>query len=144
MVELDYGKPIRVFYSNLLSMGLDLHVDHGRLTVDGNVDILSPVLKEEIIKRKQFLIDLLTPAPVAELAPYFGRLLRLDELKEALRLAETIQAKVDATPCNGGWLLVTSKYPALDAVDDKQKASAPRAEHSGDVWTAARTHDNGN
>jgi hypothetical protein len=109
MARTDYGKPIRVFYANLLHMGLTLHVANSKLVVDGNVDILSPVLKEEIIKRKRFLIDLLTPEPVEELSPYFGRLLRLDELKEALRLAEPLPAKVDATPVNGGWLLTTGK-----------------------------------
>lgn len=107
MVELDYGKPIRVFYANLLHIGLDLRVANGKLLVDGNLEICSPVLQQEIVKRSKHLIELLTPAPVEELAPYFGRLLILDELKTALRLGEKINAKVDATPANGGWLLTT-------------------------------------
>jgi hypothetical protein len=109
MASDKYGRPIKVFYANLLHMGLDLRVANNKLTVDGNLDIVSPVLKDEIIKRSKHLIELLTPAPAEELAPYFGRLLRLDELKQALHLTETIKMKVDATPCNGGWLLVTSK-----------------------------------
>jgi hypothetical protein len=109
MVELDYGLPIRVFYANLLKAGLELRVDNSKLVVDGNVDILSPVLKEEIVKRSKHLIELLTPAPTGELAPYFGRLLYLDELKQALTTAEQLKVIVDATPCNGGWLLSTAK-----------------------------------
>jgi hypothetical protein len=111
MANIDYGLPIRVFYANLLRSGLELRVDSatGKLLVDGNIDILSPVYKEEIIKRKQFLVELLTPEPVEELAPYFGRLLRLDELKQALATAEQVKANVDATPVNGGWLLSPAK-----------------------------------
>ena len=109
MANLNYGKPVRIFYANLLHSGLVLRVDSGKLIVDGNVDILSPVLKDEIIKRKQFLIDLLTPAPVEDLIQFFGRLLRLDELRQALRVAEQVKTKVDATPVNGGWLLTTGK-----------------------------------
>jgi hypothetical protein len=109
MGQIDYGLPIRVFYANLLKSGLELRVANSKLVVDGNVDILSPVLKEEIVKRSKHLIELLTPLPTEELAPYFGRLLYLDELKQALRAAEQIRAKVDATPVNGGWLLSTGK-----------------------------------
>jgi len=109
MADSNYGKPIRIFYANLLHSGLKLRVANDKLMVDGNVDILSPVLKEEIVKRSKHLIELLTPLPTEELAPYFGRLLRLDELKQALGIAAQIKMQIDAMPCNGGWLLTTQK-----------------------------------
>jgi hypothetical protein len=109
MANDGYGLPIKYFYANLLKAGLALRVDKGKLIVEGDIDIVSPVLKEEIVKRKQFLVDMLTPVPVEELVPYFGRLLRLDELKQALTTAEQLKVTIDATPVNGGWLVTTGK-----------------------------------
>jgi len=109
MSNTDYGKPIRIFYANLLSAGLVCRVakENGKLVVEGNTDVLSPVYEQEIVKRAKHLVALLTPPPPVELEPYFGRLLKLDELKAALGMAEHVSTVVDATPCNGGWLLTT-------------------------------------
>ena len=109
-MKLDYGKPVKVFYANLLVLGIKLRVDSGKLFVEGNVDVLSPVYRGEIIKRKQHLVELLTPEPAPALTPYFGRLLRLDEVKQALGIAEQMQTRIDALPVNGGWLLSTAKF----------------------------------
>jgi hypothetical protein len=46
---------------------------------------------------------------LAALDPYFGQLLKLDELKRALGVAEEVQTIVDATSVYGGWLLTTVK-----------------------------------
>jgi hypothetical protein len=102
---IDQGKPIRVFYANLLQHGVTLHVVEGALQVRGNTRSLSPTYREEIVKRKDHLIDLLSVQPPEELESYFGRLLTLSELKEALWTAERLQVKVRATPVNSGWLL---------------------------------------
>lgn len=109
MEDTDYGKPIKIFYANLLHCGVELSAEDGRLYVDGNTEALSPVYRDEIVKRKAHLIEMLTPAPPSELEPYFGRLLKLNELTQALGVAEQMQARVDATPANGGWLLTMPK-----------------------------------
>ena len=111
MAIIEYGKPIKIFYANLLTIGVALSVDAatGKLLVDGNLDCLSPVYRQEIVKRARHLIELLTPVPPADLDPYFGRLIKLDELKWVLTLAEALGAKVDALPVNGGWLLTMAK-----------------------------------
>ena len=102
---LDYNKPIRVFYANLLYAGVTCKVKDGKLIVAGKTGQLSPAYREEIIKRKAQLMELLAVEPPEELEEYFGRLLKLTELKSALWTAERIKARVKATPCNGGWLL---------------------------------------
>ena len=76
---------------------------------ESHKSVLTPVLKEEIAKRAEMLIDLLTPEPSPGMEKYFGRLLLLDELKQALHTAEIVGDKVDSLPCNGGWLLTTGK-----------------------------------
>ena len=56
---IDYGKPIRIFYENLLQHGVVLSVEDGRLKVRGNTVNLSPAYREEIVKRSRLLIELL-------------------------------------------------------------------------------------
>lgn len=102
-----YNMPIKIFYSNLLKMGIKLKVQDGQLRAGGNRDLLTPVMRDEITKRAEHLIDMLTPPPSPEMERYFGRLLLLDELKEALNTAQLLNEKVESTPVNGGWLLTT-------------------------------------
>lgn len=102
---IDFDKPIRIFYANMLRIGLTFRVRNGQLRVGGNMEIMTPVLKDEIKKRSEHLIDLLSPQVPAELEPYFYRLIKLDELKEAIRVAEVIGISLRTTPVNGGWLI---------------------------------------
>lgn len=102
---IDFNKPIRIFYANLLHIGVNLYVNDGKLRVSGNLDSLSPVYREEIVKRKDQLIELLSTRPPEALAAYFDRLIPLPELREALWIAEQNSIKVKALPVNGGWLL---------------------------------------
>lgn len=104
-----YGLPIKIFYSNLLAMGIRLKVKDGQLRVGGRRDLVTPVLRAEIEKRAGLLVETFTPEPSADMERYFWRLLKLDELKDALRMAEMLSEHVDALPVNGGWLLTTGK-----------------------------------
>ncbi len=54
---IDYGKPIRTFYNNLLHHGIVLSVEDGLLKVSGNTANLSPSYREEIVKRAGLLIE---------------------------------------------------------------------------------------
>lgn len=103
------GAPIRVFYGNMLKIGVKIKVVDGQLRVGGNMEIVSPAIEEEIVKRAEHLIDMLTPAPSEQMARHFGRLLTLEQLKVALNEAQQLQERVDSFPVNGGWILVTSK-----------------------------------
>lgn len=105
MDQLEVGKPIKVFLGNLLYAGIKLAVVDGKLRVGGNTKILSPVYREEIMKRKEHLIELLTPQPPPSLRPYCYRLIRLPHLKEALNIAAQERVEVWHMPVNGGWLL---------------------------------------
>lgn len=111
----NYGLPIKIFYGNMLKIGIKFKVVDGQLKVGGNTDVITPVIQEEIVKRAEFLVDLLTPAPCKEMAGYFGRLLTLEQLKVALNAAQVLKERVDAYPVNGGWLLVTSKTAKVPA-----------------------------
>lgn len=102
---LDEGKPIRVFYANMLRIGLTLRVRDGQLKVGGNTELLTPVIKDEIRKRAEHLIELLAPEVPEQLEGYFYRLLKLDELKDAIRIAEIMGISLRTTPVNGGWLI---------------------------------------
>lgn len=104
-----YNLPIKVFYGNLLRMGIRLKVKDGQLRISGNRELVTPVLRVEIEKRAEHLVDLLSPQPPQEMASHFGRLLTLDELKTALTTAQFLQARVDACPVNGGWILTMQK-----------------------------------
>lgn len=101
----EYGLPVRIFYANMLHIGLRFKVIDGQLKVSGNMEIVTPVLKAEIVKRAQHLIELLQPEVPAELEPFFYRLLKVDELKEAIRIAEVLGISLRTTPVNGGWLV---------------------------------------
>lgn len=118
---LDIGRPIKVFYSNLLRHGITVAVEDGRLRVGGQTDKLSPVYRDEIIKRKEQLIDLLSPPVPDELRRYFGRLLRVDEVVEALGVAERIDANLQATPVNCGWIVTMGQGPR-PTVKERRKA----------------------
>lgn len=104
-----YNMPIKIFYANMLHLGLKFRVVDGQLRVGGNREMLTKPVQEEIAKRAEHLIDLLTPPPSPEMASHFGRLLTLDELKAALNTAAFLGEKVDAWPVNGGWILTTGK-----------------------------------
>lgn len=102
---LDTNKPIRIFYANLLRMGITVRAVNGTLKVGGNRELLTPVLKEEIRMRAEHLVELLSPEIPEPLEPYFGRLLLLDELKQAIGIAEQMGLSLRQTPANGGWLI---------------------------------------
>ena len=106
----NFNLPLRIFYANLLYLGVTLHVEQGRLCVGGGKSkALSPAYREEIIKRKEGLIEMLSQTPPAELAPYFGRLIRVEEVPAAQLVADVCDVKVRATPVDGGWLLEMAK-----------------------------------
>lgn len=111
---INLNNPIRIFYGNLLYIGVKLRVKDGQLRISGNIEALSPVYRDEIQKRKEHLIDLLDVTPPEELAPYFFRLLKVTELTEALRIAERIQVGVKSLPVNGGWLIELEKSMRLE------------------------------
>lgn len=102
---LDANRPIRVFYANLLRMGIKLRAVDGELKISGRKDLATPVVREEIIKRAEFLIELLSPEVPEALQPYFYRLIKVDEVKEAVGIAEQMGISLRQTPVNGGWLL---------------------------------------
>lgn len=110
-----YNMPIKIFYGNMLKIGIKFKVVDGQLKVGGNTEQITPVIEEEVIKRAEYLVEMLTPAPSKELASHFGRLLTLDELKVGLNTAQFLQEKVDAFPVNGGWILLTSKNGKVPA-----------------------------
>lgn len=104
-MSLDFNNPIRIFYANMLRIGLVFKIRDGKLKVSDPNGVVTPVLKEEIRKRAEHLIDLLSPEIPEELEPYFYRLIRVDELKEAIRIAEVMGISLRTTPVNGGWLI---------------------------------------
>jgi hypothetical protein len=66
---------------------------------------MTPVLQEEIIKRADHLIELLSPEVPEELQQYFYKLIKVNELQEAIRTAEILGISLRSTPVNGGWLV---------------------------------------
>lgn len=109
-MTLEEGRPIRIFYANMLRIGLKFRVVNGQLKVKDTQTIMTPVLQEEIVKRSEHLIDLLSPVIPAELEPYFYRLLKIHELKEAIGIAEQMGISLRTTPVNGGWLIEIMNY----------------------------------
>jgi hypothetical protein len=105
-----YNKPIRIFYANLLRAGIKLRVVDGKLRVGGNTEILSPVLQEEIVKRAGGLIELLAPEVPEALQPYFYRLIKVNEVKDAVGIAEQMGISLRQTPVNSGWLIEIQNY----------------------------------
>ncbi len=57
---IDYGKPIRTFHKNLLRHDIQLSVEDGRLQVRGNLENVSHVYRDEIVKRAPLLIEMLS------------------------------------------------------------------------------------
>lgn len=102
---LDTNKPIRIFYANMLRIGLKLRVVDGQLKVKDTQSIMTPVLQAEIVKRAEHLIELLAPEVPEQLQDYFYRLLKVDELKDAVAIAEIMGLSLRCTPVNGGWLI---------------------------------------
>lgn len=102
---IDKGKPIRVFYGNLLRVGIIIRANNGTLKVGGNRELLTPVLKEEIAKRAEHLLELLSPEVPEPLEPYFHRLISVDEVKQAVGIAEQMGISLRQTPVNSGWLI---------------------------------------
>lgn len=103
--KMDYGFPVRIFYANLLRMDIHLRVRDGKLKVTGRMDLCTPVLQDEIIKRAEQLIELLSPEVPEPLLPYFYRLIKVDEVKEAVGIAEQMGISLRQTPVNSGWLV---------------------------------------
>jgi hypothetical protein len=68
---IDPSNPIRIFYANLLRAGIKLKVVNTQLRVGGNTEVLSPVHRDEILKRAEHLIELLSPKVPEALRPYF-------------------------------------------------------------------------
>lgn len=104
-MTLDTNKPIRVFYANLLRIGIKMRVVNGQLKVKDTQGIMTPVLQEEIIKRSEHLIELLSPEVPEQLQDYFYRLINVSELKDAIYIAEAMGISLRGTPVNGGWLI---------------------------------------
>ncbi len=102
---IDYNAPIRIFYANLLRFGFRLSVAEGQLQVRGPMQTLSPAYRDEIVRRRQHLIDLLSPEPPEPLAPYAYRLLTLAECNQALEIAKQMAYPIQSYPVDGGWLL---------------------------------------
>jgi hypothetical protein len=91
-------------------MGIGLRLVNGQLKVGGNTEILSPILQEEIVKRAGGLIELLAPEVPEALLPYFYRLIKVDEVKVAVGIAEQMGISLRTTPVNGGWLIEIQNY----------------------------------
>lgn len=104
-MSLDLNKPILIFLANLYYHGITVAVRDGQLRIGGETGKLSPVYRDEIKRRAEQLIDLLSPPVPDELAPYFGRLISADESIVAAGIAEHYDYDTRLTPVNGGWLL---------------------------------------
>ena len=108
---MEYGKPIKVFLSNLIRHGVKLTVVNGALRVGGiGLKSVSPAYREEIARRAPQLTELLSPPVPEPLQPYMGRMLHVDEAEEAQRLATEIAAHIVLTPVNGGWLMLMRSF----------------------------------
>lgn len=104
-----WNLPVKIFYANLLHMGIRLRVKDGALRIGGSTELCTPVLQKEIEKRAEHLIAMLTPEPPKEMASHFGRLLTLDEMKQAVNTAAFFQIELDTLPVDGGWLITMRK-----------------------------------
>jgi len=104
-MTLELDKPIIIFYANLLRHGITRSVVDGGLRVGGATGSLSPAYRDEISRRAEQLTALLSPPVPDELAPYFGRLMRVDETLPAMGIAERLDVDVRLTPCDGGWIM---------------------------------------
>lgn len=107
-----YGKPIAIFYANLLRHGLRLAVVDGGLRVGGDLSNISPVYRDEIVRRKEQLIDLLGVDVPEPLAPYVNRIVSLRDAVEGMGIAEQMKIKLHQFPVQGGWLLFVKRNGA--------------------------------
>lgn len=103
---IDYNAPIRIFYANLLRFGFTLSVEDGALKVRGPMKNLSPAYRDEIMRRKDHLIEMLSPVPPAELAPYAYRVIMRGECNEAQEIAARLGCHIEAHAVDGGWLIL--------------------------------------
>lgn len=104
-VAVETGKPILIFYANLLRHGITMSVVDGGLRVGGATGSLSPAYRDEISRRAEQLTALLSHPVPDELASYHGRLLNVSDTVPVLGTAEQIDADVRLTPVDGGWLM---------------------------------------
>lgn len=135
---LDLNKPIIIFYANLLYQGFRVRVADGQLRVGGDMDKLSPAYRDEIMRRKEHLIELLSPPVPDELAPYFGRLISVDESIVASGIAERIDADTRLTPVNGGWLLTMGDGTLRPSIRRGARQAARRKETDKDAAKGQR------
>jgi hypothetical protein len=104
-MQVDPTLPIRIFYANLLYLGITLQVDEGMLKISGATKTLSPAYREEIVKRKTQLVELLACQPPDALRPFCFRLCSLAEAQAAQAIAHQLRQPIRCTPVNGGWLV---------------------------------------
>src|SRR5690606_26674897 len=98
-------KPIAIFYKNLLRHGVKLAVVDGQLRVGGDLSNISGTYRDEIVRRKEHLIDLLGPPVPEPLQPYIGKVILLDDAVHAIGIANQMEIKLRQYPVQGGWLL---------------------------------------
>lgn len=104
-IMINFNAPIKIFYANLLFIGVKMRVKDGQLRISGAIEKLSPVYQEEIVKRKSHLIEMLSQQPPDALRPYFFRLLSVNEVKEASVIANQMKIELTQMPVAGGWLV---------------------------------------
>jgi len=102
---LDLSRPIIIFLGNLYYIGVTSRVADGQLRIGGDTAKLSPAYRDEIRRRAEHLIELLSPPVPDELAPYFGRLFRAGDCPNVLAIAERLDVDVRLVPVDGGWLM---------------------------------------
>ena len=108
---MEYGRPIRVFYGNLLRVGITLRVVDGVLRIGGQGRTnLSPAYRKEITRRAFQLIEILEPPVPDELMPYFHRPLTVQEIEAATNIAKQIGAHIAPFPANGFWILLMRSW----------------------------------
>lgn len=104
---LELNKPIKIFYANLLAHGIVLKAKDGQLTIGGpGRKNLSPAYRQEIERRVEHLVDMLSPEVPEAVAPYFHRLITVAEVVQAMGVAEQLQIGIETTPVNGGWIVL--------------------------------------
>ena len=100
-----YNWPIAIFYANMLWHGIRAKVVNGELRIGGDLSSVSPVYRDEIVRRSEQLIDLLgTPTP-EELAPYIGKVIPLADAMEGIGIAKQMRVKLRQFPVQRGWIL---------------------------------------
>lgn len=100
-----YGQPIAIFYANLLRHGVTVKVAEGKLKIGGDLSRISPVYRDEIVRRKEQLIDLLGANVPQELKPFVNRVIPLASAEEGIGIANQMGIKLRQYPVQGGWML---------------------------------------